>query len=121
MDDEFGSLATGRAQIDQAEIASSLSLQPSKRSAAPYLPLAILGAAPQCFTHKGTKLDYASENRALAQLAPRVQWEHSYVASDKTFCIYLADDASVIQKHARLSGFAAGMITEINGMIDPTT
>ena len=29
----------------------------------------------------------ATSNSALAQLAPRVQWEHSYVAADKTFCI----------------------------------
>ena len=60
-------------------------------------------------------------NRALAQLAPRVQWEHSYVAADKTFCIYLADDVAAIHEHANLSGFPAATITEINGMIDPTT
>ena len=26
-----------------------------------------------------------TSNQALAQLAPKIQWEHSYVAGDKTF------------------------------------
>lgn len=60
-------------------------------------------------------------NRALAQLAPRVQWEHSYVAADKTFCIYLAENEEAIHEHARLSGFPTEKVTEIKGMIDPTT
>lgn len=63
----------------------------------------------------------AVSNKALAQLAPRVQWEHSYVASDKTFCIYLAKDEAAIQEHARLSGFPAETITEVACIIDPTT
>ncbi len=45
----------------------------------------------------------------------------SYVAQDKTFCIYLAEDEAAIHEHSRLSGFPATKITEITGMIDPTT
>lgn len=63
----------------------------------------------------------ARSNAALADLAPRVQWQHSYVASDKTFCIYLAEDEDAIREHARLSGFPATRITPIVGRIDPTT
>lgn len=62
-----------------------------------------------------------TSNDALAQLAPRIQWEHSYVTAQKTFCIYLADDEEVIRKHADLSGFPATIITEVTGIIDPTT
>ena len=62
-----------------------------------------------------------TSNGALAQLAPKVQWVQSYVAQDKTFCIYLAEDEAAIHEHARLSGFPATKITEITGMIDPTT
>ncbi|HEX9260556.1 MAG TPA: DUF4242 domain-containing protein [Acidimicrobiales bacterium] len=62
-----------------------------------------------------------TSNAALAQLAPRVQWEHSYVAADKTFCIYLAENEDAIHEHARISGFPATKITEVKGMIDPTT
>ena len=34
----------------------------------------------------------ATSNDALAKLAGKVQWEHSYVVDNKTFCIYLADN-----------------------------
>lgn len=60
-------------------------------------------------------------NAALATLAPRVQWEHSYVTTDKTFCVYLAEDEDMIRKHAEISGFPATRITEVAGVIDPTT
>ena len=63
----------------------------------------------------------ATSNTALAQLAPRVQWEHSYVVEGKTFCIYLAEDEQAINDHAKLSGFPANKITEVARIIDPTT
>ncbi len=58
---------------------------------------------------------------ALRQIGPEVQWEHSYVAGDKTFCVYLAEDEEAIRKHAELSGFPANKITPVERMIDPTT
>ena len=63
----------------------------------------------------------ATSNSALAQLAPRVQWEHSYVANNKTFCLYLAEDEDAIREHAKISGFPASTITEVTAIIDPTT
>ena len=63
----------------------------------------------------------ARSNAVLAELAPDIQWVESYVADDKTFCVYLAKDESLIHKHAELSGFPASKITPISKMIDPTT
>ncbi|MFZ0854110.1 MAG: DUF4242 domain-containing protein, partial [Hyphomicrobiaceae bacterium] len=63
----------------------------------------------------------AKSNEALSQLAPNIQWVESYVADNKTFCVYLADDEAVIRKHAEISGFPASKITEVKKMIDPTT
>lgn len=63
----------------------------------------------------------AKSNEALAKLAPDVQWVESYVAANKTFCVYLATDEDAIRKHAELSGFPATTITPIARMIDPTT
>ena len=37
-----------------------------------------------------------TSNNALAQLEPKVKWEHSYVTADKTFCIYSAENEDVI-------------------------
>jgi hypothetical protein len=63
----------------------------------------------------------AKSNDALKMLAPDIQWQESYVAADKTFCVYLATDEAVIRKHAEISGFPATKITEIGKVIDPTT
>ena len=63
----------------------------------------------------------ARSNAALAQLAPDIQWVESYVADDKTFCVYLAKDEAAIRKHAEISGFPANKITPIKRVIDPTT
>jgi hypothetical protein len=62
-----------------------------------------------------------ASNKVLAELGPDIQWQESYVAGDKTFCVYLARDEAIIREHARLSGFPASVITEIQRMIDPTT
>ncbi len=63
----------------------------------------------------------AKSNEVLSQLAPDVQWVESFVAADKTFCVYLAKDEDVIRKHAEMSGFPATKITEVRKMMDPTT
>ena len=62
-----------------------------------------------------------TSNDALVQLAPSVQWQHSYVTGDKTFCVYLANSEHDIRKHSELSGFPANRITEVTTTIDPTT
>lgn len=62
-----------------------------------------------------------TSNDALAKLPGKVQWVHSYVAADKTFCIYLAENEEAIHEHARLSGFPATRITEVRRIIDPVT
>ena len=62
-----------------------------------------------------------TSNEALDQLAPKVQWIHSYATAGKTFCIYLAEDEDAIRKHSELSGFPANTITEVIRIIDPTT
>ena len=63
----------------------------------------------------------AKSNEALHELGPDIQWVESFVAADKTFCVYLAKDEAIIRKHAELSGFPATKITEVRKMIDPTT
>ncbi|MEQ1887651.1 MAG: DUF4242 domain-containing protein [Alphaproteobacteria bacterium] len=62
-----------------------------------------------------------TSNKALAELGTDIQWLESYVTADKTFCVYLAKDESLIHDHAKKSGFPANKITEVRRMIDPTT
>ena len=61
-----------------------------------------------------------TSNGALAQIEG-IQWVHSYVTRDKTYCIYLAENEALIREHARISGFPANRITEVACIIDPAT
>ncbi len=58
---------------------------------------------------------------ALELIGPQIQWVESYVTTDKTFCVYLAEDESHIQRHAEISGFPANCVTEVKTMISPVT
>ena len=60
-------------------------------------------------------------NAVLRQLGSDIQWLESFVADEKTFCVYLARDEAMIRKHAELSGFPASKITEVRSTIDPST
>lgn len=63
-------------------------------------------------------------NSVLAEMKSEqknIQWEHSYVAGNKTFCIYISDNEAYIQEHAERSGFPATKVTEVRKMIDPVT
>ena len=63
----------------------------------------------------------ARSNDALQQIGPNIQWIESFVGQDKTFCIYLAENESLIRQHAEISGIPVTKITEIGQKIDPTT
>ena len=62
-----------------------------------------------------------ASNQAIDKIGKRIHWQHSYVAGDKTFCIYLADSEETIRRHAELSGIPVTKITEILQIIDPLT
>ena len=62
-----------------------------------------------------------ASNQAIGSIGKGIQWQHSYVAADKTFCIYLAEGEHEIRKHAELSGIPITRITEIPQIIDPLT
>ncbi len=62
-----------------------------------------------------------ASNQAIAEICPTIQWQHSYVANDEAFCIYLADSAESIRKHAEIAGLPENKITEVPQIIDPLT
>jgi hypothetical protein len=60
-------------------------------------------------------------NKVLEDLAPGIQWKHSYVAGNKIYCIYIAANEQLIREHAKRGGFPANSVTEVHAIIDPTT
>jgi len=63
----------------------------------------------------------ATSNAAIAKLSGKVQWVQSFIAADKTFCIYLAESEALIREHSRLAGFPITKITEVSTVLDPMT
>jgi hypothetical protein len=57
----------------------------------------------------------------LRSMGPQIQWLHSYVTSDKIYCVYIAPDEQSIRAHAEQGGFPADRISEVATIIDPTT
>lgn len=62
-----------------------------------------------------------ASNQALANIGPSIQWQHSYIAGEKTFCVYLAESEEAIAKHSEQSGIPFTQVTEVSQIIDPLT
>jgi hypothetical protein len=57
----------------------------------------------------------------LKQIGPQIQWLESYLTDDKIYCVYIAPDEATVREHAKLGGFPANRVSEVKGIIDPTT
>ena len=63
----------------------------------------------------------AQSNKVIRELGPDVQWVHSYVVSDKIFCVYNASNEDIIREHGRCGGFPVDAVLEVSTVINPTT
>ncbi len=57
----------------------------------------------------------------LSGMGPSIQWVHSYVTTDKIYCIYIAPNEEIVREHAAKGGFPANVISKVSTIIDPTT
>ncbi len=57
----------------------------------------------------------------IKALGPQIQWVESYVTDDKVYCVYIAPNEAMVREHAKQGGFPANRVSQIRGMIDPTT
>ena len=57
----------------------------------------------------------------LKEMGSKIQWLHSYVAGDKIYCVYKAENEELIKENARKGGFPANKITEVAATISPAT
>jgi hypothetical protein len=63
----------------------------------------------------------AKSNQVIADMAPRLHWQHSYVTADKLYCVYVAEDEATVREHARCGGFPANAVNRVGTIIDPVT
>jgi hypothetical protein len=57
----------------------------------------------------------------LSNMGPQIQWLQSYVTADKVYCVYIAPSEEMVREHAKQGGFPANRVSEVAGIIDPTT
>src|SRR5262249_41923924 len=76
----------------------------SRRTPMPLRRFIIEREIPEVGTFERDQLRAAAakSNEVLHQLGPDIQWVESYVADNKTFCVYLAKDEAMIRKHAEI-------------------
>ena len=57
----------------------------------------------------------------LKLMGSKIEWIQSYVAGDKIYCIYKAENEELIRQHAKDGGFPANRITQVANIISPAT
>ena len=57
----------------------------------------------------------------LKEMGSGIQWVQSYVTGNKVFCVYRAENESLLREHAKKGGFPVTSITEIANTISPAT
>lgn len=60
-------------------------------------------------------------NGVLAEMGPRVEWQHSWVTGDKIYCIYEADGEDDVREHGRRGGFPVDSVAAVSARISPAT
>jgi hypothetical protein len=67
------------------------------------------------------ELKAISQKSSVVLQEMRIQWLHSYITSDKVYCVYIASSEQMIREHAGACGIPSNRISEVVALIDPTT
>jgi Nickel responsive protein SCO4226-like len=54
-----------------------------------------------------------NSNAAIAKLGDVIEWDHSYLTSEGTYCVYRADSPETLREHGALAGAPIGKITPV--------
>ena len=73
------------------------------------------------FTAEQLKAISQTSCGVLSKMGSQIQWVHSYVTTDKIYCVYIAPNKEMVLEHARQGGFPANNVTEVSSIIDPAT
>jgi hypothetical protein len=57
----------------------------------------------------------------LRGMGSKIQWQQSYVTTDKIYCVYISDDEQAVREHAEKGGFPANRVERVSAVIDPST
>lgn len=57
--------------------------------------------------------------KTLADVGPGIQWIESYIAEDKSYCVYYAESEALVREVSEKAGLTITKISEIYTMLDP--
>jgi hypothetical protein len=60
-------------------------------------------------------------NEVVEEMGPQIEWVQSYITDNTVYCVYRAENAELIRKHAEKGGFPVNKISELATTIDPGT
>ncbi len=60
-------------------------------------------------------------NTVLAEIGPAIEWLHSYVTDNKVYCVYKAENETLLREHAEKGEFPINKISTLSTTIDPST
>lgn len=111
---------TGYASMAQKATTKTNSQTSNKTEMKTYI---IEREIPGAFKLTGEQLKAISQKSCgvLKNMGPNIQWIQSYVAGDKIYCIYKAENEELIKEHAKEGGFPANKITQVANIISPAT
>jgi hypothetical protein len=52
-------------------------------------------------------------NASIEQLGDKIEWQHSYLTSEGTYCVYRAVDEDAIREHAKLAAAPISTVTAV--------
>lgn len=108
----FSAVATSFAQTDKSD----------KKTKAPMKTYLIERDIPGAGSLTAADLKGISQKSCgVLKQMNGIKWEHSYVTGNKIFCVYKAENESLLREHATKGGFPITSITEINTTISPKT
>lgn len=73
------------------------------------------------FTPEQLKAISQTSCGVLSKMGPEIQWVHSYVTTDKIYCVYNAPNEEMVREHAKQGGFPANSVSKVSQIIDPVT
>ncbi|MBM9595930.1 nickel-binding protein [Roseitranquillus sediminis] len=59
----------------------------------------------------------ANSNSAITKLGEAIEWDHSYLTSEGTYCVYRADSPETLREHGALAGAPIGKITPVEQQV----
>lgn len=73
-------------------------------------------------TNEQLRATSKESNAVRNELGPhQIQWITSYIAQDKIYCVYIAQDEDILREHAKCLDIPANRISPVAAQTDPTT